>query len=308
MNVYSRIRSFRPVEHALRFAAASIHHLLSFLRLQSPFPRPLSPVTCLRPPVSCPLSPVPCPLSPAPRPLSPVPCLLTSALLLLAALPSPARVSQKIPADSHAARVAASLGWELAQRSEMDFGGIQGETLVWSADGTAAQITARLRDFHTNAGLSNAFFHGEAMAWGLAAEGDDIHRYLIADSGPGRGTHVYLMTQPARATPSSPRGEAGHRLEGVPAYPGSEPGLYLADLTTGTATEVSKTAAEPAAVLEYMDSAAVSKGWSPVSPAGGSMRLFTKGRHVMMVSVYTDGGGMRHIVRVRRTASKEDGP
>ena len=217
-------------------------------------------------------------------------------------------MSQQIPADSHAARVAASLGWELAQRSEMDFGGIQGETLVWSADGTAAQITARLRDFYTNAGLSNAFFHGEAMAWGLAAEGDDIHRYLIADSGPGRGTQVYLMTQPARATPSPPRGEAGHRLEGVPAYPGSEPGLYLADLTTGTATEVSKTAAEPAAVLEYMDSAAVSKGWSPVSPTGGSMRLFTKGRHVMMVSVYTDGGGMRHIVRVRRTASKEGGP
>ena len=233
---------------------------------------------------------------------------LAAGIALLAVLPALARVSRQIPAGSHAARVAASLGWELAQRSEMDFGGIQGETLVWSADGTAAQITARLRDFYANAGLSNAFFHGEAMAWGLAAEGDDIHRYLIADSGPGRGTQVYLMTQPARAVPAPPRGEAGHRLEGVPVYPGSEPGLYLADLTGGTATEVSQTTADPSAVLEYMDTAAVSKGWSPVSPAGGSMRLFTKGRHIMMVSVYTDGGGIRHIVRVRRSTSEEDAP
>ena len=285
----SRIRAFRPLGHVLRLVTATIHHLCSVFRLQSSAIQALP--SDLRPPSSA---------------LRPLPSAL--ALLLLTALSSPARVSQQIPAESHAARVAASLGWELAQRSEMDFGGIQGETLVWSADGTAAQITSRLRDFYTNAGLSNAFFHGEAMAWGLAAEGGEIHRYLIADSGPGRGTQVYQMRQPAHATPAPARGEGGHRLEGVPVYPGSEPGLYLADLTGGTATEVSKTAADPAAVLEYMDTAAVSKGWSPVSPAGGSMRLFTKGRHVMMVSVYTDGGGIRHIVRVRRTASKADGP
>lgn len=229
-------------------------------------------------------------------------------VLLLAALPVFARVSQTLPAESHAARVANALGWELAQRSEMDFGGIQGEALVWSADGTAAGITDRLRAFYTDAGLTNAFFSGEAMAWGMAAENGEIYRYLVADSGPGRGTQVYQMRQPARATPAPPRGEAGHRLEGVPVFPGSEPGLYIADLTAGTATEVSTTTADPAAVLEYLTTAAVSKGWSLSSPAGSPMRLLTRGRQVMMVSVYTDGGVIRHIVRVRRTASSQDGP
>lgn len=229
---------------------------------------------------------------------------VAAALALLAAGAAPGRVFWLRGGGPHGPTSAGQPGWDLASSARVRVNGGRGELETLGVSDSVAGAARMLDSAYQAAGGLTAAWTGDRAAWGIAAVGDEVVRWLaVRLSGP-RACVVFRLTQSREDARASLRNPNGDLMTDMPAPPGTRPALFLADDDRGLRLDQARAPGHPDAVREWMASAMESAGWTPVTPrdpreaprAAG----YRRGARTAWVLVGADPEGGARLLRLVR--------
>ena len=177
-------------------------------------------------------------------------------------------------------------GWSRAYAAELSINGGAAEIEIWGTARSVREVWDALQARVERAGGAAWFGGGHAGGWGIACVDGRVLRFLVTPA-EGRYAHVFLVNQSFadwRATLAAPR----HQLAAVPPHPGSTPGLYVADRTSGLELQAASVAATPDDVLDFYRLRLTEDGWT-AHTAGAGLVALTRGRALLLVRVESTG-------------------
>ncbi|HMP76970.1 MAG TPA: hypothetical protein PKE12_11815 [Kiritimatiellia bacterium] len=177
-------------------------------------------------------------------------------------------------------------GWSRAYTADLSINGGAASIEVWGTARSVREVWDALQLRVERAGGAAWFGGGHAGGWGIASVDQQVLRFLVAPA-EGRYAHVFLVRQSFadwRASLAAPR----HLLDAVPPYPGSTPGLYLADRAAGLELQASSAAASPDDVLAFYRLRLTEAGWR-AETAGAGLVALTRGPALLLVRVESTG-------------------
>ena len=213
--------------------------------------------------------------------------------MLCIAASSSAKVYQRIAFSDSGEALAARMGLVRGYATKLDVNGVPARMEVFGSRDIVWRTLDQLRLEEPN----GVFFDGEDMAWGFLVDGSDYVRYLLVAGGPGHTATVYRMVVDEREWLRSRGKDQRHQLTQVPVPASSRPGFYMADKTTRTEIEVSKSTQGKQQLAGQLVEGLLDKGWSPASRNVGGLGVYTKGRDVLTLRI-ADRDGERIITRI----------
>lgn len=219
---------------------------------------------------------------------------LVSLLVLLPALPSPARVFERWGSTSQGSRALENAGGKVAYQSRVTLNGAGGTLTVLSFDQTLRETVGTVAAVF---GTRLAAPAGSMSTGTVARDGRRIQLILISPDAYNR-TLLFMLNQTEREAAASKVPRDQDPAPGVSPFPGSAPQFSAEDEAGGYRCTVSKAVADPATIHAYFSAQLVAGGWSDplagqqaTSAAGPALRWFQKGNEVCLVHTMPQSRG-----------------
>ncbi|MBU4460511.1 MAG: hypothetical protein KJ579_08090 [Verrucomicrobia bacterium] len=234
---------------------------------------------------------------------------LAAALWIALSVAAPARVFWRHDGGGHGPTAPGRPGWNSAYAARLDINGGKADLDVTGCQLPAPDAMRMLADTYRGMGGSVLDGHGSEIGWGIAKAGDRVIRWLVFSASRPRECIVVRITQSMADFLASGRRPTRTMLDAVPELPGSEPRLFVADLQSRLAMEISTTKMPPAAAMRRMASQLVGDGWTPsvpVDPDSTPSVIYRRGRDLCIVSA-SPGPEGSSITRLHKVLGGKDG-
>lgn len=212
-----------------------------------------------------------------------LPCLIAIALVLSFAVgPTVARVSWHWGVASQSNRALSSAGGTSAYKAELNINGADADLSVFSFEGSADRVVARLRTLFSDSSFA---YNGGTMAFGFLKNGNTVLRFVLLQLTAESTTLVVKIEQSVADYEKSLKPPDKHMIPQLPEFPGSTPIFYARNHDTDLQLATSSTPATAADVNAfYTDSLSADKWEKPMQEAS-SLQLFIRGSAVSMILV-----------------------
>lgn len=199
-----------------------------------------------------------------------------------------------------------SFGWKKAYATTMEINGERARVETWSSPDGFFKSVRDLRALCERRGWPHSVESGETLAFGMAIDGDILHRWLFTNLGEERSTDQVVVYQTTIELDAFLRsGELAdtlgkpHRLKTIPHREPAEALGHYADKGTKMEFEVSRSNDNPLLLQSWFDRRMQGEGWSktlPVNPGG--TQVYTRGSERAMITLRNAKDGGTLVTRV----------
>ncbi|MCE9614533.1 MAG: hypothetical protein K8T26_09670 [Lentisphaerae bacterium] len=219
-----------------------------------------------------------------PRPLLPA----ATALLLLIAVTTHARVFSRWNSRGDTAATFAALGGHLIFESRITLNGGSGDLQVFDLDRALTDLTPDLRRLMAADALGDG---AGGLACATLQDDAQVLRLVLTQPDPFGHTVAFVLRQsPAEFARSSDTASVPSPA-GLPRHPGATPRFYAEDQNTKTRFSLADAATPADDLRAYYAGQLAGSGWQPLTPPPGpgvastGLQVFAKGEELCFVLV-----------------------
>ncbi len=211
------------------------------------------------------------------------PALIAIALLLsLTVSRTVARVSWRWGTASQSNKAMTSAGGTSAYKAELNINGADADLSVFSFEGDADRVVARLRTLFADSSFA---YNGGTMAFGFLQDGNTVLRFVLLQLTAESTTLVIKIEQSVADYEKSLKPPDKHLLKGLPEFPGSTPLFYARNHDTDLQLATASTPAIARNVNAFYSDTLTADDWKEPIQEASSLQFFIKGPAVSMVLV-----------------------